>query len=99
MSRQCFVRSVMSAGGGEGRIDSLQTEERRGQDSPADCSPCSLLAMAGSSLSALPVEDILVEDQGTSYSYIFHFEQVGLIISNLKLETTNNQSPQCQCYF
>lgn len=39
MSRQCFVLSVMSAGGGEGRIDSLQTEERTGQYSPADCSP------------------------------------------------------------
>ena len=69
-------------------------EERRGQSCPADCStvPCStsqssLLTMTGSSLSALPVQDNIMmdlggaeEDPSASYSYIFHFEQVGSLI-------------------
>ena len=68
-------------------------EERRGQNRPADCSTVdlqtsqsSLLSMTGSSLSALPVQDNIImdlggaqEDPATSYSYIFHFEQVGLL--------------------
>ena len=68
-------------------------EERRGHNGPADCSTVdlqtsqsSLLTMTGSSLSALPVQDNIImdlggaqEDLATSYSYIFHFEQVGLL--------------------